>query len=135
MRVWIIFSLVIVAIVGTFTVANWAVLTAPTTIHLLLADVSAPLGITMLGAMAGLALLFLIFLVWLETRTLTELGRSRRQPADATAGPQIAELRTTLERGLSELRAAQADAAGAVTARLAELERVVTQEMRQPVRH
>jgi hypothetical protein len=76
MRVWAIFWLFIVAAVAAFSVLNWSVLTAQTSISLLFVQVAAPLGLVMLGAMGTFALLFLLFLVWLETSTLLHLRSS-----------------------------------------------------------
>lgn len=68
MRIWAIVLVLVVAIVAAFAVANWAALAAPTSINLVLAEVTAPLGLTMLGGVMGLTLLFLLFVVRLETK-------------------------------------------------------------------
>jgi hypothetical protein len=131
MRVWTVFWLVVVAVVAIFAIANWHVLTAPTTIHLVLADVTAPLGLTMLGAMVGLTLLFLLFLVWLETKTLVGLGgasRASQQPA----GVAIGELRAELDREFSGLREETSQSMRDLLARLDDLERAVTRGVKRP---
>lgn len=123
MRVWTIFWAVVVAVLVVFAFANWGILNAPTTISLIFADVTAPLGLTMLGAMVGLTLLFLVFLVWLETKTLTGMGR--RHPPPESVGPPIAELRADLERQFSGLRIESQESMRSVVDRLEALERVV----------
>ena len=132
MRIWTVIWLILVALVVAFAALNWSVLTAPTTIHLVLADITAPLGVTMLAAMAGLAALFLVFLVWLETRTLTELGRSAR--AERAGGSETSALLAELSRSVSELRTEHAESARLVIARTEDLERALnaqrTTEMR-----
>ncbi|MDH4063731.1 MAG: hypothetical protein OEW19_04970 [Acidobacteriota bacterium] len=105
MRIWTIFWLTIVAVIAVFAVANWQVLMAPTTITLLITEVTAPLGLTLLGVIAGLALLFLVFLVWLETRALVELGYARRTLRPEPGSVPREEPRAELEREVVALRA------------------------------
>jgi uncharacterized integral membrane protein len=124
MRVWTIFWAVVVAVLAVFAFANWGVLTAAATISLIFADVTAPLGLTLLGAMVGLTLLFLVFLVWLETKTLTGMGRARHLPQESVGAP-IAELRADLERQFSGLRTESQESMRTVVDRLEALERVV----------
>jgi hypothetical protein len=73
MRVWAIFWAIVAVFFGLFVVANWQVLTLQTSINLLVSQVTAPLGLVMLGVMGVLTLLYLLFLVWLETRVLVQL--------------------------------------------------------------
>jgi hypothetical protein len=73
MRVWAIFWAIVAVFFGLFVVANWQVLTLQTSINLLVSQVTAPLGLVMLGAMGVLTLFYLLFLVWLETRALVQL--------------------------------------------------------------
>jgi hypothetical protein len=124
MRIWTFFWIVVIAIVGTFAVVNWSVLAEPTNINLVFAQIIAPLGLTMLGAIVGLTLLFLFFVVWLETRALIERGRAEHVSHHAASIP-IAEVRTTMDREFSGIRAETGEAMRAIMARLDNLERVV----------
>ncbi len=128
MRIWTIFWALVVVVVAAFVVVNWEVLSTPATISVILADVTAPLGLTMLGAMVGLVLLFLLFLVWLETKTLLEMGRARPAPQEPTS-PPIGELRADLERQFSSLRAESQESMRSLIDRLDGLERVVKEEI------
>lgn len=76
MRLWVMLWIVVVAAVGAFSVVNWQVLMAPVALDFIVAQVTAPLGVAMLGAIAVLTLLYLLFLVWLETKALLQIGRS-----------------------------------------------------------
>jgi len=129
MRFWVVFWLLVAAAVGTFSVVNWQVLTARTQIDLLVAQITAPLGLVMLGGMAALALLFLLFLVWLETKALIQIGRTSRQAPVEPSGAMIAELRTELERHLSGLRGESSEAMRNIVARLEHMEQVVKDEV------
>lgn len=128
MRIWTIVLVLVVAIVAAFAVANWAALAAPTSINLVLAEVTAPLGLTMLGAVLGLTLLFLLFVVWLETKALVGIGRAGRQSHE-TAGLPIGELRGELNREFSGFRTETSESMRTVIARLDTLERVVKDEL------
>lgn len=128
MRLWTFIWVFLAVVLVAFTAANWTVLTAPTTINLVVADVTAPMGLTLLGAIAGLTLAFLIFVVWLETKALADLRRAR-QTSPPGAGLSAEELRAALERDMSELRSQTGDAMHAVIARLDTLERTVKEEI------
>lgn len=128
MRTWATVWVLVVAIVAAFAVANWAALVAPTAINLVLAEVTAPMGLTMLGAILGLMLLFLLFIVWLETKALVEIGRAGR-PLNQTAGLPIGELRAELDREFSGLRAETSESMRTVITRLDTLERAVKDEI------
>jgi hypothetical protein len=128
MRVWTIFWIFVVALLATFAFANWQLLSAPTTISLVVADVRVPLGLTLLGALVALGLLFLLFLVWLETKALLELGALRRSSA-AGAGPPAGELHVELARELSGLRRETSELTRTMIARLDGLEQVVKEDL------
>ena len=66
----------VVAMLGVFSIVNWQALMAPVALDLIVAKVTAPLGVAMLGAVAVLTLLYLLFLVWLETKALLQFGRA-----------------------------------------------------------
>ena len=127
MRIWTIFWLVVVALLAVFTAANWQVLAAPTTISLVVAQVTAPLGLTLLGAIVGLGLVFLVFLVWLETRALVELGYARRRQ-ESPAGTAVGDRRADLEREILALRAETGESLRNVIARFDHLEQFVREE-------
>jgi len=76
MRLWVTLWVAVVAMLGVFSIVNWQALMAPVALDLIVAKVTAPLGVAMLGAVAVLTLLYLLFLVWLETKALLQFGRA-----------------------------------------------------------
>lgn len=129
MRLWVVLWLVFVAAGSVFTIVNWQVLTAQTAINLLVAQVTAPLGLVMLGAMAALTLLYLLFLLWVETKALIQIGRVNPRAAAEPASTPMTEFRTDLERQLGELRTETAESTRNVIARLEHVEQVVKDEV------
>jgi uncharacterized integral membrane protein len=101
---------VILVALAIFAALNWTVITAPTQIHLLLARVEAPLGVILLGATAGVTLLFSVFLTWTETSALLEMRRyardlqAQRQLAEAAEASRYTELKTQLHADMASLR-------------------------------
>src|SRR6266853_680942 len=67
MRARTLVLLVILIAIGIFAAVNWKAIVAPTTLSLVVADVQAPLGLIMLGITVLLTVLFLLFLVYLQT--------------------------------------------------------------------
>jgi uncharacterized integral membrane protein len=67
------------AVVVLFAALNWSAFTAPTTLHFGFGTVDAPLGLIMLGFTVLLALLFLIFVIYLQTTVLLEGRRHTRE--------------------------------------------------------
>lgn len=125
MRVWTIVWGLVVVIIGSFVAVNWQVLSAQTSVDFVVAQVTAPLGLLMVGAMAALALLGLLFVVWLETRALLQLGRAGRDAQAAAALDALAGLRTDLDRQLGDLKAQTGTSADNLFARLDHLEQMV----------
>ena len=76
MRLWVTLWVAVVAMLGVFSIVNWQALMAPVALDFIVAQVAAPLGVAMLGAVAVLTLLYLLFLVWLETKALLQFGRA-----------------------------------------------------------
>ena len=76
MRLWVTLWVAVAAMLGVFSIVNWQALMAPVALDFIVAQVAAPLGVAMLGAVAVLTLLYLLFLVWLETKALLQFGRA-----------------------------------------------------------
>lgn len=125
MRFWMVFWSLVGLSLGVFVIANWGVLLEQTTLSLVLTRVSAPLGLVLLGAMAALTVLFLVFLVWLETKALVQF-RPLTSPDSAQGDKLLAGLRGDIERDLGEFRAETTESFRAVMARLEDLEQVVS---------
>src|SRR5690606_20840283 len=95
-----------------FTLANWSVLTATTTLSFIVFDVEGPLGVILLGAMVVLVMLFVLYALALRTNMLMESRRhnqelqAQRKLAEAAEASRLSELRAQVEREFAELRSA-----------------------------
>ena len=84
----------LVAILAVFVVVNWTAFTTPTSLSLLVGTVDAPLGLLMLMVTALLGVVFLAYIVWLQTSVLLESRRLNRELAaqrwyDGDSGPDV----------------------------------------------
>jgi uncharacterized integral membrane protein len=75
-------------LLAVFTLANWAVLTAPTTLSFVAFNVEGPLGVILLGVTLVLVALFALYALMLRTNMLME---SRRHNQELQAQRQLAE--------------------------------------------
>jgi hypothetical protein len=104
-----ILLLALLAIVVTFTAANWSVIMAPTTVSLLVTDVQAPLGLILVSITLLLTALFLIFVVYLQTTVLLDARRhskelqAQRELADRAEASRFTDLRAYLDAELKKL--------------------------------
>lgn len=128
--------LVLVAIAG-FSVLNWGAIITPTTLNLGIADVQAPLGLILLGAVILVAAVFLVYIVYLQTTVLLDSRQhakelqSNRKLADQAEASRFTELRSFLDVELKRQLAQDAESRAALLTRLDqldhELRRVVEQ--------
>lgn len=104
-----VFLLIVLAAVVVFAGLNWSAIMAPTTLSLGIAKVQAPLGLVMLGLVAVLTTLFLLYVVYLQTTVLIETRRHarelhvQRELADQAEASRFTELRGYLDTRLSEM--------------------------------
>ncbi len=103
MRAQIILVAVVFLLTVIFTVLNWAALSTPAPINLLVARVEGPLGVVVLGLGAVLIALFVVLLLWLQAGVLLESRRHsreiamQRELADKAEASRFTELRQMLE--------------------------------------
>lgn len=128
MKVRTLFLLIVLGAITVFAALNWNAFMAPTTLSLGVANVQAPLGIIMLGVLAFLSAVFLIFIVSLQTSVLFESRRharelqANRELADQAEASRFTELRIFLEGELKRQAGFEAESKGAVLARMDQLE-------------
>lgn len=97
-------------VLAVFSLANWAVLTAPTTLSFLVFDIEGPLGIILLGITLVLVALFALYALTLRTNMLMESRRhnqelqAQRRLAESAETSRISELQTQIEREFAQLR-------------------------------
>jgi uncharacterized integral membrane protein len=101
--------LIVLGAVAVFAALNWRVIMAPTALSLGFAEVQAPLGLVLLGMLAVLTAIFLLYLVYLQTGVLLETRRharelqAQRELADQAEASRFSELRTLLEAKIDQL--------------------------------
>jgi len=88
MKVLGIVILVLLALLGTFTLANWGALNEPMLLSFLFFDVQGPLGVVLLAVIVVFAVLILIYGMTLKTQMLIE---SRQHVQELTAQRRLAE--------------------------------------------
>lgn len=116
------------ALTAAFAAVNWSAFTAPTALSLGFTTIEAPLGLIMLALTALIAVLFLVFIVYLQTGVLLEARRhareleAQRQLADQAEASRFTELRAFLEKEVARLAAEIASARTGLTARVEQAE-------------
>jgi hypothetical protein len=124
MKIRALILLVVLGVFLAFMVLNWPTIMAPTTLNLGLAEVNAPLGLVMLGMLAVLATLFLIFTVYLQTSVLLEARRhakelqTNRELADKAEASRFTELRQFMEAEIQKQASNEANLKTDILAKL-----------------
>jgi len=103
--------LITLVALAVFASLNWPAIITPEPLNLAFANVEAPLGLILLAVTGALTLLFLAFVVYMQSSTLMTRRRlnkdlaAQRDLADKAEASRIAELRTFLETRLVEIEA------------------------------
>jgi uncharacterized integral membrane protein len=115
--------------VAIFAAINWNAFMAPTTLSLVFASAEAPLGLILLAVVGVLTLLFLLYVVYLQSSVLMENRRNarelqaQRELAEQAEISRINHLRSFLENELSRLGQKSEESTVAVLAKLELVER------------
>ena len=102
---------VLLALLAIFVIVNWTAFTTPTSLSLLVGTIDAPLGLLMLMVTALLGVVFLAYVVWLQTSVLLESRRlnrdlaAQRQLADQAESSRFTELRAHIDQSIAGLAA------------------------------
>jgi len=119
----------VLGIVVLFTFLNWNALTTRAPLSVGVATVEAPLGLILLGIIALLTVMFLIYIVYLqssmlvENRRLTRELQAQRELAENAEASRFHQLRTAVESVLREQNNQTLEFKKTVLARFEELER------------
>lgn len=111
-----------------FAIANWAVIVAPTTVSLLVADIQAPLGFILLSFTALTTVLFLSYVVYLQTTVLLDARRhtkelaAQRELADKAEASRFTDLRGHLDAEFRKLADQIEQSGNSTAASIGELE-------------
>ena len=109
MRTRILFLLLLGSLVAAFAALNWAAITTPSTLSVGVTTIEAPLGVTLLGLLILMALVFAIYAVFwqgavlLETRRHSKEMQLQRQLADQAEASRFTELRSALRSEMAQL--------------------------------
>lgn len=120
--------LLALAALAVFAAINWHAFTAPATLSLVFTTVEAPLGVVMLAVAGAIAVLFLVFIAYLQTTVLLDARRHARELeasrtlADQAESSRFTELRGFLEAELRRLGAAREQGEAELAARIDRLE-------------
>lgn len=109
MKISTILLLAVLSAMAAFAALNWDLFVAPGTLSVGFAEVQAPLGLIMLGLVALLTALFLVFVVYLQASVLLDTRRhakdlhANRELADKAEASRFTELHGFLAAELSKL--------------------------------
>ena len=128
MKIRTLFLVIAIAAIAAFAALNWNAFMTKTSLSLGVAVVEAPLGLVMLGIVVFVAVLFLVFLVYLQTSFLLEARRnakelqSNRELAEHAEASRFTELRGFLDAEMKKQADLDAQSTAAVLARLDQLD-------------
>lgn len=123
--------LVVVLLIAVLAALNWSSLATPTTMSIGFMQVTAPLGLIMLGLTALLAIFFVAYVIYLQTTVLLETRRHtkemqvQRDLADRAEASRFTELRNFLEAQENAHMARNAERHAALLARVEQLETMI----------
>lgn len=129
MRIRTLFLLMVLGAISAFAALNWSAFMSPATLSLGVANIQAPLGLVMLGMSAFLVVVFLVFVLYLQTSVLIDTRRNAKELqacqelADKAEASRFTELRGFLEIELKKLADQNAESKVVVLARLDQLNR------------
>ena len=128
MRAQIALVAVVLLLTLAFTMLNWTALNTTAPINLLVTQVQGPLGVVIVGFGVVLIALFVLLLLWLQTRVLLDGRRhtrelaAQRELADKAEASRFTELRNFLETQENAHMARNAERHAALLARIEQLE-------------
>ncbi|MDG1096586.1 MAG: LapA family protein [Methylophilaceae bacterium] len=123
--------LIILVALLIFAALNWSAIVSPIPLSLLFTNMDAPLGLILLSVTGVLVLLFLSFVVYMQSSTILLRKRlnielaTQRELADKAEASRFTELRTYLEYELQSLKTQNTETHQQVEVRLAETEAAV----------
>ncbi len=120
-----------------FAAVNWQAIITPVPLSLLFAEANAPLGLILLAATALLALLFLGFVVYMQSSTLMirrKLNKEveeQRKLANEAESSRFTELRTYLEGELQKINSQNSEVRQQLETRLTEIQTSVQSKVEE----
>ena len=120
---------IVLGMVAIFAFLNWGAFMAQTTLSVGFTTLEAPLGLILLAVTGALTLLFLIYLVYLQSSALVESRRfsrelqTQREVADNAEASRFNQLQSFFKTELGQLANQTLESKTAVLVKLDELER------------
>jgi hypothetical protein len=130
----------VLVVLAVFTLLNWGAFSAPTTLSVGFAEVSAPLGLIMLAATALVSGLFIVYILFqqagviLESRRYEKELKLQRELADKAEASRFTEMRTFLEGELRRMEAQGAASTRELAARFEQLEQQMQDKLSESTR-
>jgi biopolymer transport protein ExbB/TolQ len=129
--------LVVFAVLALFAAGNWGSFMAPTNLWLLVGSIQAPLGLIMLGFIALISLMFLVFIGYsqasflADTRRFTKEFHSLKERADNAEASRVAALQVFFESAFSEMEKREENSQAVLLATIDRLERELKEKVEQ----
>ena len=123
--------LVVVLLIAALAALNWSTLAAPVAMSVGFTQVTAPLGLIMLGLTALLGIFFLVYVLYMQTTVLLDARRhnkeiqAQRELADKAEASRFTELRNFLEAQENTHMARNGERHAALLARIERLEEAI----------
>lgn len=131
MKISTLFLVLALAVAAVLAALNWSAFNQATTLSLGFTNVTAPLGLIMLGLLVAVSVLFLAYLVTLQTSVLLETRRHARELkahralADQAEASRFTELRSFIESELQVRGTQEAEMHSTLLARMDRLDESV----------
>ena len=137
MKTLTLFLLAVLTSIAAFAAVNWNAFTTQATLSLGVASIQAPLGLVMLGVIAFLTALFLVFVLYLQANLLLDARRhakdlrANRELADKAEASRFTELHAFLEAELRKLSLRDEASQAAMLNRIDQLQRDLQATLKQ----
>lgn len=137
MRIRSLLLVLVLALIAAFTLLNWNVFLATTTLSFGITTLEAPLGLIMLGLLVFMVAYCLVYVLYLQSNVLMDTRRNakelqtHRELADKAEASRFTELRGFLEAGMKHSAEQDRAAQQALIARLDALENTLQASVEQ----
>ena len=127
MRFFTLLLLLILTITGAIASLNWTAFVTPVDLSLGFAVIHMPIGLLMLGLLVSITVLFLLYVVYLQTSSLLETRRLSRKLeanialAEKAEASRFTELRSALEAEMVKQANREAESRSALLTRVDQL--------------
>ena len=124
MRFFTLLLLLILTVTGAIASLNWGAFITPIDLSLGFAIVHMPIGLLMLGLLVCITVLFLLYVVYLQTSSLLETRRLSRKLeanialAEKAEASRFTELRSALESEMAKQANREAESRNAMLTRI-----------------